>query len=257
MRSSGDRREGINSVAVEIRDLWKKFHLYHNKANSLKEKVLFWRQTTVEDFWALKGINFSIPRGSTLGLVGRNGSGKSTLLKIISRILYPTKGEVRVHGRVSTLLELGAGFHPDFTGRENIFLNASILGLTRKEIKERLGDIIAFSELGSFIDNPVRNYSSGMYMRLGFAVAVHVDPEILLVDEVLAVGDLAFQEKCLAKIRELQKRGTTIVFVTHSPKQVQDLCDAAVWLDQGEVRMMGSAKEVTEAYREFMEAAAR
>jgi len=257
MRGPDGRQEETNGIAIEIRDLWKKFRLYHNKAYSLKERVLFWRQTAVEDFWALKGVNLSIPRGSTVGLVGRNGSGKSTLLKIISRILYPTKGEVRVHGRVSTLLELGAGFHPDFTGRENIFLNASILGLTRREIKERLGDIIAFSELSDFIDNPVRNYSSGMYMRLGFAVAVHVDPEILLVDEVLAVGDLAFQEKCLAKIRELQRRGTTIVFVTHSPEQVQDLCDTAVWLDQGEIRMTGNAKEVAEAYKEFMEATVR
>ncbi|MBC7345761.1 MAG: ABC transporter ATP-binding protein, partial [Clostridia bacterium] len=156
------------------------------------------------------------------------------------------------NGRVSTLLELGAGFHPDFTGRENIFLNASILGLTRKQTKERLEDIIAFAELGDFIDNPVRNYSSGMYMRLGFAVAVHVDPDILLVDEVLAVGDLPFQEKCLAKIRELQKRGTTIIFVTHSPKQVEELCDLAVWLDRGEVKMQGPAKEVGQSYAEFV-----
>lgn len=241
-------------VAIEVRDVWKKFYLCHGKAKSLKEKVLFWRKTKVEDFWALKGVSLSVPKGATVGLIGRNGSGKSTLLKIISRILYPTRGEVKVYGRVSTLLELGAGFHPDFTGIENIFLNASILGLSRKETKERLNDIISFAELGDFINNPVRNYSSGMYMRLGFAVAVHVDPEILLVDEVLAVGDLTFQGKCLAKIRELQKRGTTIVFVTHSHEQVQDLCDTAVWLDQGEIRMMGNAKEVVEAYREFMEA---
>lgn len=237
---------------IEVKDVWKKFRLYQDKAQSLKEKVLFWRKTRTEDFWALRGITLSIPKGTTVGLIGRNGSGKSTLLKIISRILYPTRGEVKVHGRLSTLLELGAGFHPDFTGMENIFLNASILGLSRKETKERLNDIIAFAELGDFINNPVRSYSSGMYMRLGFAVAVHVDPEILLIDEVLAVGDLAFQEKCLAKIRELQKRGTTIVFVTHSPQQVKDFCDIAVWLDAGEIRMMGDAQEVAEAYREFL-----
>lgn len=243
-------------VAVEVKDVWKKFRLYHDKAYSLKERVIFWGRQKAEDFWALKGVNLTVPKGSTVGLIGRNGSGKSTLLKIISRILYPTRGEVKVNGLISTLLELGAGFHPDFTGRENIFLNASILGLTRKQTKEKLEDIIAFAELGDFIDNPVRNYSSGMYMRLGFAVAVHVDPDILLIDEVLAVGDLAFQEKCLTKIRELQKRGSTIVFVTHSPKQVEELCDVAVWLDRGEVRMQGPAGEVARAYGEFMGGAA-
>lgn len=239
-------------IAVEVVDLWKKFRIYHERVLSLKERVIFWGRQKTEDFWALKGVNLTVPKGTTVGLIGRNGSGKSTLLKIISRILYPTKGEVRVNGRVSTLLELGAGFHPDFTGRENIFLNASILGLTRKEIKERLDEIIAFAELGGFIDNPVRNYSSGMYMRLGFAVAVHVNPDILLVDEVLAVGDLAFQEKCLAKIRELQNRGATIILVTHAPKQVEELCHHAVWLDRGEIRMQGPAREVARAYAEFV-----
>ncbi|WP_035107504.1 ABC transporter ATP-binding protein [Desulfovirgula thermocuniculi] len=243
-------------IAVEVVDLWKKFRIYHERVLSLKERVIFWGRQKTEDFWALKGVNLTVPKGTTVGLIGRNGSGKSTLLKIISRILYPTKGEVRVNGRVSTLLELGAGFHPDFTGRENIFLNASILGLTRKEIKERLDEIIAFAELGDFIDNPVRNYSSGMYMRLGFAVAVHVNPDILLIDEVLAVGDLAFQEKCLAKIRELQHRGATIILVTHAPKQVEELCDLAMWLDRGEVRMQGPAKEVARAYAEFVGGAA-
>jgi ABC-2 type transport system ATP-binding protein len=187
-----------------------------------------------------------------VGLIGRNGSGKSTLLKIISRILYPTHGQVMVNGRVSTLLELGAGFHPDYTGRENIFLNASILGFSRKDIKEQLDDIIAFAELGDFIDNPVRNYSTGMYMRLGFSVAVHVKPDILLVDEVLAVGDLAFQDKCMQRIREMQQRGVTIIFVSHAPKQVEKLCDHAVWLDSGEVRMQGPAPGVTKSYAAFM-----
>ncbi|SHM87629.1 ABC-2 type transport system ATP-binding protein [Caldanaerovirga acetigignens] len=245
-------QEISNEIAIEVKDVWKKFRLYHEKTYSLKERIIFWGRSKTEDFWALKGINLTIPKGSTVGLIGRNGSGKSTLLKIISRILYPTRGEVKINGRVSTLLELGAGFHPDFTGRENIFLNASILGLTRKEIKERLDDIIAFAELGDFIDNPVRNYSSGMYMRLGFAVAVHVDPEILLIDEVLAVGDLAFQGKCLAKIKELQKKGTTIILVSHAPKQVEELCHFAVWLDRGEIKMQGEAKEVTKAYKEFV-----
>jgi len=250
-------QEISNEIAIEVKDVWKKFRLYHEKTYSLKERIIFWGRSKAEDFWALKGINLTIPKGSTVGLIGRNGSGKSTLLKIISRILYPTRGEVKINGRVSTLLELGAGFHPDFTGRENIFLNASILGMSRKEIKERLDDIIAFAELGDFIDNPVRNYSSGMYTRLGFAVAVHVDPEILLIDEVLAVGDLAFQEKCFAKIRELQKKGTTIILVSHSPKQVENLCDNAVWLDNGEIRMQGLAREVVEAYDQFMKAVER
>lgn len=239
---------------IETTNLWKKFRIYHDRAYSLKERLIFWNRNRSEDFWALKGINLQIPLGATVGLIGRNGSGKSTLLKIISRILYPTKGEIKVNGRVSTLLELGAGFHPDFTGRENIYLNASILGLTRKEIKERLNDIIAFAELGDFIDNPVRNYSSGMYMRLGFAVAVHVEPDILLIDEVLAVGDLAFQEKCLVRIRELQKQGKTIIFVTHAPKQIDELCDLAFWLDHGEIRSSGPAGEVSRSYAEFISA---
>ncbi|RDV81842.1 ABC transporter ATP-binding protein [Ammonifex thiophilus] len=244
----------MSTAAIEVKNLWKKFRIYYDRALTLKERLLFWGRQRYEDFWALKNINLTVPHGVTVGLVGRNGSGKSTLLKIISRILYPTKGEVRVNGRMSTLLELGAGFHPDFTGRENIFLNASILGLTRREIKERLDEIIAFAELGDFIDNPVRNYSSGMYMRLGFAVAVHVDPDILLIDEVLAVGDLAFQEKCLRRIRELQQRGKTIVLVTHAPKQVEDLCDMAVWLDKGEIRMQGEAREVARAYADWLAA---
>jgi len=239
-------------LAVEITDLSKKFRIYHDKANNLKERTIFWNRNKTDDFWALRGINLSIPRGTTVGLIGRNGSGKSTLLKIISRILYPTSGQVKVNGRVSTLLELGAGFHNDYTGRENIFLNASILGFSRKDIKEQLDDIIAFAELGDFIDNPVRNYSSGMFMRLGFAVAVHVRPDILLVDEVLAVGDLAFQDKCTQKIREMQQGGVTIIFVTHAPKQVKKLCDYAVWLDSGEVRMQGPAPGVANSYAAFM-----
>uniref|UniRef100_A0A7C2J0Z4 ABC transporter ATP-binding protein n=1 Tax=Ammonifex degensii TaxID=42838 RepID=A0A7C2J0Z4_9THEO len=239
-------------AAVEISNLWKKFRVYHDRAYSLKERLIFWHRGRADEFWALRNINLTVPRGATVGLIGRNGSGKSTLLKIISRILYPTRGTVKVASRVSTLLELGAGFHPDFTGIENIFLNASILGFTRKEIKERLADIIAFSELGHFIYNPVRTYSSGMYMRLGFAVAVHVDAEILLVDEVLAVGDLAYQEKCLERIRELQKRGVTIIFVTHNPQQVEELCNLAVWLDKGEIRFLGSAREAARAYAAFI-----
>jgi ABC-type polysaccharide/polyol phosphate transport system ATPase subunit len=239
-------------VAVEITDLSKKLRIYRDKASYLKERVLFWDRNKADDFWALRGINLNISKGTTVGLIGRNGSGKSTLLKIISRILYPTSGQVRINGCVSTLLELGAGFHPDYTGRENIFLNASILGFSRKDIKEQLDNIIAFAELGDFIDNPVRNYSTGMYMRLGFSVAVHVKPDILLIDEVLAVGDLAFQDKCMAKIRALQETGVTIIFVTHAPMQVEQLCNYAVWLDSGEVRMQGPAPGVAHSYAAFM-----
>lgn len=243
-------------IAVEVKDLWKKFRIYHDRSYSLKETLIFWNRQRVEDFWALKEINLAVPRGTTMGLIGRNGSGKSTLLKVVSRILHPTQGGVAVNGRVSTLLELGAGFHPDFTGLENIYLNASILGLSRKETSRRLEQIVEFAELGDFIDNPIRNYSSGMYVRLGFAVAVHVEPDILLVDEVLAVGDLAFQEKCLNRIQAMQERGVTIVLVSHSPKQVEDLCNYAVWLDQGQICREGPAAEVAGAYTAFMKSLA-
>ena len=232
----------------------KRFRLHHNRVHSLKEKVIFWRNRQHDDFWALQDVTFSVPRGVTIGLIGRNGSGKSTLLKVISRILYPESGSLRVNGRVSTLLELGAGFHPDFTGRENIYLNASILGLGRREIDQRLDDIIAFADLGDFIDNPVRNYSSGMYMRLGFSVAVHVDPDILLVDEVLAVGDVAFQEKCMHRIDSMKRRGTTIIMVSHSAKQIKDLCSQAIWLEKGQIRAAGDASGVASQYEQFMHA---
>jgi lipopolysaccharide transport system ATP-binding protein len=242
------RAAGEPTCAIAVSKVWKKFRLYQEHSHSLKERVIFWRRRPGDEFWALKDVTLEVPRGQTLGLIGANGSGKSTLLKVISRILYPDCGEVKVHGRVSTLLELGAGFHPDFTGRENIFLNASILGLGRRETRERLGDIIAFSELGGFIDNPIRSYSSGMYMRLGFSVAVHADPDVLLVDEVLAVGDLSFQRKCLERIRELQRRGTTIVLVTHVPEQVLTYCHQAAWLDRGQLRFVGPAADVVGMY---------
>lgn len=238
--------------AIEVVELWKSFRYYHDRAPGIKERVIFWGRERVEEFWALKNINLAVPKGATIGLIGRNGSGKSTLLKTISKILYPNKGEVRTNGRISTLLELGSGFHPDFTGMENIYLNASILGFTRKQIRDRINEIIDFSELEVSINEPVRNYSTGMYMRLGFSIAVHVDPEILLIDEVLAVGDLAFQEKCFKKLRELQEGGATIIFVSHSPQQVSGFCDRAVWLEQGEIKKIGKAKEVTDAYVKFM-----
>ena len=187
---------------IEIKNVSKKFKLYHDKATTLKERLLFLRSKKADVFWALNNINLTIERGKTVGLIGHNGSGKSTLLKLITKIIYPTEGEIITHGRVSSLLELGAGFHPDFTGRENIYINASIFGLSKKEIDKRLDSIIRFSELEDFIDSPIRTYSSGMYTRLAFSVAVHVDPDILLIDEILAVGDINFQKKCIAKIKE-------------------------------------------------------
>lgn len=204
---------------------------------------------------ALKGVDATIPKGATVGIIGRNGSGKSTLLKIITGIYRPTGGEVKVNGRISALLELGAGFHPDFTGRENIFINGIILGMSRAELKERVNDIIAFAELGEFIDEPVRTYSSGMFMRLAFAVATHVDPDILIIDEILSVGDEHFARKSMARMNEFKASGRTIVLVTHSLGTVEEWCDLALWVDGGVARMLGPPKEVVAAYRRAVEQA--
>lgn len=226
------------------------------KDNSLKERIVTLgrrgRQHK-EEFQSLKDVTFSIPAGSSIALMGPNGSGKSTLLKVIGGIIEPTDGEVRRRGRLAALLELGAGFHPDLSGRDNVYLNAAILGLTREQTEERFDSIVAFSEIGDFIDTQVKFYSSGMYVRLAFAVAVHTDPDILLVDEVLAVGDEAFQRKCMDKIREFQREGRTIVLVSHSAAQVMDLCDRAVVLSHGEVAFIGEAAEATKVHREILE----
>jgi ABC-2 type transport system ATP-binding protein len=239
--------------AIEIAGLWKKFRLYRDKAVTLKERLLFFKSRhRWEDFWALQDISLVIEKGLTVGLIGRNGSGKSTLLKLMSRILYPNRGTVTVNGRISSLLELGAGIHPDFTGRENIYLNASIFQMGRREVEQKMQDIIDFAELADFIDSPVRNYSTGMFMRLGFAVATSVDPEILLVDEVLAVGDTAFQKKCLDRMTEFKKRGKTIIIVSHSLEQVEKMCDTAVWLNQGRIQSMGEAGKVIGEYRKSL-----
>lgn len=209
-----------------------------------------------ETFWALRDVSFEIARGETVGLIGPNGSGKSTALKLVSRILEPTSGRIQVDGRVGALLELGAGFHPDLTGRENIHLNASILGLSRAQIRRVLDDIIAFAELERFIDVPVKHYSSGMYVRLGFSVAVHTDPEILLVDEVLAVGDAPFQRKCLDRIGQLRRRGVTILFVSHSMDTVRSICSRVLWLDHGELVIDGSTEAAIARYLDRSWAAA-
>lgn len=237
-----------DDIKIKVENVYKTFDVYLDKANSVKEKLLFWSRNNKEKREVLKNININIKKGEAVALIGVNGSGKSTLLKLMTKIIYPNKGKVETYGKLTSLLELGAGFHPDFSGRENIYFNASIFGLTKAEIDKRLDKIIEFSELGKFIDNPVRTYSSGMYMRLAFSVAINVDAEILLVDEILSVGDQHFQEKCLEKMKELKNEGKTMVFVTHSLDSVRQLCNRAVWLHNGEIRIDGEPEKVIEEY---------
>lgn len=238
--------------AIEIKDVSKKFRVYHDKSTTLKERLLFFNRTKYEEHQVLNDISFNVGKGTTVGLIGQNGSGKSTLLKLLSGIIYPDSGDIKIHGRVSSLLELGAGFHPDFSGRENIYNNASIFGLTKSEIDKRYNQIVEFSELQEFIDNPVRTYSSGMYMRLAFSVAINVDADILLIDEILAVGDANFQKKCMDKIKELKHEGKTIVIVTHDTGSVERICDKAAWLEKGEIMHCGNSFETVNHYLEYM-----
>ena len=241
-----------DEYAIRVKDLYKDFKLNSDKARTLKERILFSKRNKQERIQILKDINLDIKKGETVALIGVNGSGKSTLLKLMTKIIYPTKGTIKINGKLTSLLELGAGFHPDFSGRENIYFNASIFGLTKKEIDKRLKTIIDFSELGEFIDSPVRTYSSGMYMRLAFSVAINVDADILLIDEILAVGDQHFQDKCFAKLNELKSNeNKTIVIVSHDLKQVKRLCDRAVWIREGRVEMDGDPKEVIDKYLEI------
>lgn len=237
-----------NENAIEVRNMSKCFKVDYDKAHTLKDKLLFWKTSHVEIHEVLKNINMDIKKGETVALIGTNGSGKSTLLKLMTKIIFPNEGTIETNGKLTSLLELGAGFHQDFTGRENIYFNASIFGLTRKEIDARIQDIIDFSELGEFIDHPVRTYSSGMYMRLAFSVAINVDAEILLIDEILAVGDQHFQEKCYRKLKELKDSDKTIVIVTHSLDVVKDLCDRAVWIYKGELKLDGDPIYVIDEY---------
>ena len=242
-------KENENDIAIKVYHVYKSFDIYYDRANTLKERALFWmRNKRKEKREVLKDINLDIKKGETVALIGVNGSGKSTLLKLMTQIIFPNKGTIETKGKLTSLLELGAGFHPDFSGRENIYFNSSIFGLTRKEIDKRLDQIIEFSELQDFIDNPVRTYSSGMYMRLAFSVAINVDADILLIDEILSVGDQHFQEKCFNKMRELKREGKTMVFVTHSMDSVRNLCDRAVWLSNGVVKMDGNTNEVVDEY---------
>lgn len=234
--------------AIIVKNLYKDFKLYTDKPNTLKERLVRGKKNKMNRISVLKDINIEIKKGETVALIGVNGSGKSTLLKLMTKIIYPNQGTLVTNGKLTSLLELGAGFHPDFTGRENIYFNASIFGLTREEIDRRVDKIIEFSELGDFIDSPVRTYSSGMYMRLAFSVAINVDAEILLIDEILSVGDQHFQEKCFNKLEELAKSEMTIVIVSHSLASLQKLCKRAIWINKGVVAMDGKFDKVTAAY---------
>lgn len=241
--------ENKDNYSIIVENVYKTFNVYLDKANTIKEKLIFlFSRNKKQKREVLKGINVKIKKGEVVALIGVNGSGKSTLLKLLTKIIYPNKGKIQTNGKLTSLLELGAGFHPDFSGRENIYFNASIFGLTRKEIDSRLEDIIDFSELSNFIDNPVRTYSSGMYMRLAFSVAINVDADILLIDEILSVGDEHFQNKCFERMKELKKQGKTMVFVTHSMEAVKKLCDRAIWLKDGKIKMDGETNEVVGQY---------
>jgi len=237
--------------AIAVDGVSKRFKLYRERPTSLKERVVRWR-VAADELWALRDVSVDVPEGQTLGLIGPNGSGKTSLLKVIAGIIRPTSGQVTTRGRIAALLALAAGFHPELTGRENVYLNASILGLSRQETDRRFDDIVQFAELEEFIDNQVKFYSSGMYVRLGFAVAVHAEPAILLVDEVLAVGDIGFQRKCLDRIQSFQRDGRTIVFVTHAPDLVLRVCDRVVLLDHGRAIRQGSPREVVRDFRRLM-----
>jgi ABC-2 type transport system ATP-binding protein len=238
--------------AIELVNVSKKFRLRHDRPQTLKEAVVRWSGKEYKEIFALRNISIKVKKGSAAWIVGKNGSGKSTLLKIINRTMYPDGGTVKVNGTAASLIELGAGFHPELSGRENIYINASIFGLTGKEIRERLPAIVDFAELGAFIDNPVRAYSSGMYARLGFAAAIHVDADILLIDELLGVGDMNFQEKCAAKIEELRRAGKTLVIVSHVMPAIGSLCDCAFWLGDGGIVAEGAPESVKRQYEMSM-----
>ena len=241
----------MKEIAISVENVEKSFKIYKDKGFTLKERILFFksRNAYVKNN-ILRGISFDIEKGDILGIVGKNGSGKSTLLKLITKIIYPDSGSIKINGKVSSLIELGAGFHPDMTGRENIYINASIYGLTKKEIDSKLDTIIKFSELEEFIDSPIRTYSSGMYMRLAFSVAINVEAEILLIDEILSVGDANFQAKCFRKMQELKNSGITIVIVSHDLHTMEKLCNKVIWIESGKIKRNGIPNEVLKEYIE-------
>ncbi len=242
----------MGEVVLEVAHLTKSFRLHHEKTNSLKQLIAGRGRTRYDDFLAVNDVTFDVREGEVFGVIGHNGSGKSTLLKCMAGILVPNAGHVKVHRRMSALLELGAGFHPELSGRENVYLNAAILGMGRREIAARFDDIVEFSGLETFIDAPVKTYSTGMYVRLAFAVAINVDPQLLIIDEILAVGDVTFQQKCMEKFVDFRNEGRTIVLVTHAMSSVRDMCDRAAWLEHGKLVDMGDPAELVEAYTERM-----
>lgn len=238
----------MTSYAVSVNDVSKKFRLYHERNQTIKSAIMRGRTSRHEDFWALQNVSLEVIEGETHGLIGSNGSGKSTLLKCLAKIYWPTTGTIDYKGRLASLLEVGSGFHLELSGRENIYLNGSILGMGKKEIDQKFDEIVDFSGVERFLDQPVKNYSSGMYVRLGFSIAISVNPDILVVDEVLAVGDQDFQQKSYAKFKQLKKQGTTIILVTHALSIVEDLCDRVTWLNLGEVQETGKAKPTVAQY---------
>lgn len=238
----------MTDSAVSVEGLGKRFRLYHERNQSLKAALMRRKVSAYEDFWALRDISFEVPHGSTFALIGSNGSGKSTLLKCLAQILYPEEGSITTRGKVASLLEVGSGFHPELSGRENVYLNGSILGMSKREVDRKFDDIVDFSEIGQFIDQPVKNYSSGMYVRLGFSVAIHVQPDILVVDEILSVGDAAFQEKSRGKFDELKAEGRTVILVSHSLSTVMEMCDHAAWIEKGVLREVGTVEKVAADY---------
>lgn len=240
---------------IEVEGVWKKFRLYSKKHATLKEMLIRRGPGAFEEFWALRDVNFSVNRGECWGIMGVNGAGKTTLFRLIARILVPTRGRVATSGRISTVLDLGVGFHPDFTGIENIFTYGAILGLKKRQIEENLSAIIDFSGIHEFVEQPLRSYSSGMVARLGFSVAVHVNPDILLIDEVLAVGDAGFQKKCLEKLQEIKEHGTTILMISHSPEQLKGLCPKSVIIHDHQIYRSGDTGEISDCYRILTNAA--
>lgn len=243
----------MEEYSIEVKDVTKDFKVYFDKGFTLKEKAISINRNKYDIRHVLNGVSFNIKKGQAVGLIGKNGCGKSTTLKMLTKIYKPTSGSIDVKGRVSSLIELGAGFHPDMSGRENIYINATIFGLKKEEIDQRIEDIVSFSELEEFIDNPVRTYSSGMYMRLAFAVAINVNADVLLIDEILAVGDVSFQKKCFDKLIEIKEAGTTIVIVSHSMEQLYSICDRLIWIENGKVREDGIPKQVGTHYLDSME----
>lgn len=240
-----------DNIAIKVSNVSKKYTIGKQKDSSLRGSLAGVFQSTEskgDEFWALKDVSFEINKGDVIGIIGKNGAGKSTLLKILSQITRPTEGRIEINGRIASLLEVGTGFHPELTGRENIFLNGTILGMTRKEVKDKFDEIVAFSGIEKFIDTPVKHYSSGMYVRLAFAVAAHLEPEILIIDEVLAVGDADFQKKCLGKMKQVAGEGRTVIFVSHNMEAVKNLCEKAIFMEQGSVIMKGKPVEIIENY---------